>query len=227
MAGAMSEPGHESKNPGGGRDVAGSGAPTSVRVRLAIRGDRESLSWVVTRLSPLLRAQASFRLGPRLRGRVDPEDVVSEAWLVAIRRLGDFVHDGDGRATPRLVAFLGTTVLRIVNRRIDEAVRQTRRMATAPGEKMPVPVSELEATVTGAVTNAARSELAAALERCLADLPERDQEVIILRLVEGVSNDEVARELGEAANTVSHRYRRALAKLREAMPESFLEELEE
>jgi RNA polymerase sigma-70 factor (ECF subfamily) len=196
-------------------------------VRQAVRGDRESLSWVVTRFSPLLRAQASWRLGPRMRALVDADDVVAEAWLVALRRLGDLVHE-DGRSTPRLIAFLGTTILRIVNRKIDEAVRHARRLAPPPSDsERPDVGADLAATVTGAVTHAARSELAATLDAELAALADRDREVILLRLVEGLSNEEAAAELGEAPNTVSHRYRRALAKLREAFPESFLDDFVE
>jgi DNA-directed RNA polymerase specialized sigma24 family protein len=46
-----------------------------------------------------------------------------------------------------------------------------------------------------------------------------------MRAIEGVSNQEAAAQLGETPTTVSHRYRRALAKLRGALPGSFLEEL--
>lgn len=213
--------------PADGRGSTGSGSPTSIQVRRAVRGDRASLSWVVVRFSPLLKAQASWRLGAAMRSQIDPEDVVAEAWLVALKRLDDLVHD-DGRSTPRLLAFLGTTILRIVNRRIDEAVVGARRIAPPPAdEDAPGPVDELQATVTGAVTHAARSELSAALEACLAELGDKDRQVILLRLVEGLTNEEAARELGETPNTVSHRYRRALARLRQAMPESFLDELEE
>jgi RNA polymerase sigma-70 factor, ECF subfamily len=207
--------------------LPGAAGATSVHVRRAVRGDRESLSWVVMHFSPLLKAQASWRLGARLRGRVDPEDVVSEAWLVALRRMNDLVHD-DGRSTPRFLAFLGTTVLRIVNRRIDEAVLRAQRTAPTPDrEESPEPVDELQATVTGAVTHAARSELAASLEARLAELGEKDRQVVLLRIVEGLPNHEVARELGEPPNTVSHRCRRALAKLRQALPDSFLDEFED
>src|SRR5262245_49179839 len=183
---------------------------TSWYVQRAIRGDKECLAWVVTHFSPLLRAQAAWRLGPRLRAQVDPDDVVSDAWLVVLGRLRDLDRDG-GRTTPRLLAFVGTTILRIVNRRIDQAVRRARTMPQGPaaGDDVPDPVAGLADTVTGAVTHAARTELGAALGRCLAELQEKDREVILLRVAEGLSNEEASRELDEAPNTVSHRYRRA------------------
>jgi len=203
-----------------------SGADSSHHVRLAIGGDRESLGWVITRYSPLLRAQASWRLGPKLSASVDPDDLVAEAWLIALRRLGDLVRD-EGRTTPRLVAFLGATILNLANQRIDEAVRQSRRIASPrpSADGASDPMANLQATITGAVTNAARTELATMLDVGLASLAPKDREIILLRIVEGLSNDAAARQLDESPNTVSHRYRRAIAKLREALPPSFLDDL--
>src|SRR5262245_54198051 len=92
---------------------------TSVRVRGAIAGDREGLGWTVTRFTPLLRAQAVWRLG-QLSGQVDVDDILAEAWLVMLNRRNDLVLDGR-RATPRLLTFLGTTILNLVNKRFEAA----------------------------------------------------------------------------------------------------------
>ena len=161
-----------------------------------------------------------------MREQVDPDDIVAEAWLVALRRRADLVLDDD-RTTARLLSFLGTTILHIVNRRITEIARRGRREAPprAAGDDARDPLDELEATVTGAVTKASRDEVGAALDECLASLPEKDRVVVLLRAVEGLSNQEAAEEIGEPATTVSHRYRRALEKLRRIVPNSFLDEL--
>jgi RNA polymerase sigma-70 factor, ECF subfamily len=208
--------------PTGGSDPPGNA--TSVRVRGAIAGDRESLGWIVTRFSPLLRAQAVWRLG-QLAGQVDVDDILAEAWLVILKRRNDLVLDGR-RATPRLLTFLGTTILNLVNRRIAAAVKQRRRMAPPPepGRKDDL-LDGLAATVSGALTMAARGDLGGKLDACLAALPEKDREVVILRAVEGLTNLEAAQELGEPPNTVSHRYRRAMEKLRAIVPDSLFDEL--
>src|SRR5262245_27857845 len=192
---------------------------TAIRVRGAIAGDRESLGWIVTRFSPLLRAQAAWRLGP-LAGQVDVDDVVAEAWLVMLKRRNDLVLDGR-RATPRLLSFLGSTTLNLVNKRIETAVKQRRRMAPPPEPGREAGVLDgLADTVTGAMTGAAREEIGRKLDACLAELPQKDREVILLRAVEGLTNVEAAQELAEAPNTVSHRYRRAIEKLRAIVPDS-------
>jgi len=48
-----------------------------------------------------------------------------------------------------------------------------------------------------------------------------------MRAVEGVDNRDIAEELGEAPNTISHRYRRALERLRATVPDSVFDELAE
>lgn len=47
----------------------------------------------------------------------------------------------------------------------------------------------------------------------------------MLRGIEGLSNKEAAVELKERPNTVAQRYRRALSKLRIALPSSVFDEL--
>jgi RNA polymerase sigma-70 factor (ECF subfamily) len=178
---------------------------------------------VVTRFTPLLRAQANLRLG-RLQGQYPVDDVVAEAWLVALRRRSEFVPN-DVPSTPRMLRFPGTTILNLVNRRIEDYVRRGARQAPLPASDDSDPeVSGLADTVTGAVTQAVRHEAAAALEAALNGLSTLDRQVIILGIVEGLSNQETALQLKESPNTASQRYRRALARLREALPESFFAE---
>jgi RNA polymerase sigma-70 factor (ECF subfamily) len=200
------------------------GTATSVRVRGAIAGDRESLGWIVTRFSPLLRAQAAWRLGP-LAGQFDVDDILAEAWMVMLKRRTDLVLD-DRRATPRLLAFLGATILNLVNQRIKAAMKQRQRMAPPPEPgREHGGVEGFADTVTGALTDAARGELGRRLDACLSALPEKDRQVVLLRAVEGLTNLDAAHELGEAPNTVSHRYRRAIEKLRAIVPDSLFDEL--
>ena len=197
---------------------------TSIRVRGAIAGDRESLGWIVTRFSPLLRAQATWRLG-HLASEVDVDDILAEAWLVMLRRRNDLVLDGR-RATPRVLTFLGTTIVNLVNNRIKAAVKQKRRTAPHPNPELEIdPLDEVAATVTGALTAVARGEIGNRLGASLAALPDKDREVVLLRAVEGLTNLEASRELGEEPNTVSHRYRRAIEKLRAIVPDSLFDDL--
>lgn len=51
----------------------------------------------------------------------------------------------------------------------------------------------------------------------MADMEERDREVLYLRFVEGLEPKQIAEVLGETANAISVRINRAMKKLREKM----------
>jgi RNA polymerase sigma-70 factor (ECF subfamily) len=58
-----------------------------------------------------------------------------------------------------------------------------------------------------------RRELAQRLRHALAQLPETDREVILMRHFEGLSNQEVGYSLGMDPGTVSKRHGRAMLRL--------------
>lgn len=191
---------------------------TTLHVGRARRGDLESLGWLVERLSPLLLAQARWRLGPRLARYVDPEDLVQEAWAVALPRLGSLEAPA-GRATPALVRFLSTTVLQLVNNGMRKQARRS------PGPEVDPAWSALAAETRGVVTRLTRGEAAEALSAAVESLEEDERALVVMRGIEQLDNATVAEHLGISPNAASLRYGRALARLRERFPGSALEDL--
>jgi RNA polymerase sigma factor (sigma-70 family) len=57
-------------------------------------------------------------------------------------------------------------------------------------------------------------EAAVALQAALAELPEEQREVVVMRIWSGLTLEEVATATGVSLNTVASRYRYALGKLR-------------
>ena len=196
---------------------------TTLHVRRAAAGDAESLGWVFERFSPLLSAQARYRLGPVVSARIDVEDVVAEAWLIAMGKLGELVPR-DGRYTPVLLRYLASVVQNVANNRMRGFFRE--RVNDAPAAEPEHRFEDdLSASITGVVSRASRRELAIAIQDALGELDEPGREIIILRGIEGRANTEVAELLGELPNTVSRRYGRALERLRSALPRSVFDEL--
>jgi RNA polymerase sigma factor (sigma-70 family) len=207
----------------GGPQDERKGLLTTQHVRRAKTGDADSLAWLARRLSPLLLAQARYRLGPALRRSVDPEDLVNDVWAVALPALAQ-LEARQGRETPVLLRFLATTLLYRVNELARRHVRRhgqrSRGMESADG------CSQLAASDSlGVVTRAAREETRGTIVTAIETLDERDREVVVLRGVEQLANDRVAELLGETPNAVSLRYNRALAKLRERLPGTVFDEL--
>ena len=188
---------------------------TTHHVRAAISEDRSSVDWIVRRFSPLLGAQARMRLAGTPVDASEAEDVVAEAWLVMLPRLGEIVPR-EGRLTPVVLSFLATTVRALGNRRIENALKRRTR----PLDGVDVARAEPSAGARRGDDPAFSRRVREALD----GLDERARTIVLLRAVEGVENRVIAEELGEAPNNVSHRYRRALERLREALPESVFDE---
>jgi len=63
------------------------------RLRQAAAGDPQAVAALFTRYRDRLRALVRLRLNHRLQGRVDPSDVLQEAYLEVSRCLADYLAD--------------------------------------------------------------------------------------------------------------------------------------
>jgi RNA polymerase sigma factor (sigma-70 family) len=191
---------------------------TSVHVRRATGGDAASKAFLVERFSPLLLAQARYRLVHAGRGLCEPEDLVQEVWAIALPRLPDLA-EREGRWTPVLVKFLATTLLRCAN----HVLRRHAAGRLAPADP---DVEQLPAELSGVITRLARQQRADAVQAAIHQLAPEEQEVLVLRGIEQHKNREIAVMLGIDDASVTRRWQKALDHLRAALPGSVLAELE-
>jgi RNA polymerase sigma-70 factor (ECF subfamily) len=198
---------------------------TTRHVRGAVQGDEASLTWLIERFSPWLRLQAEYRLGRTMVARVSPDDVVQEAWLAVLPKLGDLVAR-EGRLTPVLLSYLSKTICGRAINLLRSHLTQAAREQTPTGRTNSGSLGEdqILALTRTSSARARASELARSLTRALHELAEGEREVLVLRLVEGLSNAEAAEELGDLPNTVAQRYHRALFALRQRLPPALVEE---
>ncbi len=196
---------------------------TSQQVRSAIDGDLDALDQLVARLSPLLLAQARYRMGGVLRRHCDPEDIVHEAWLVALPRLAS-LPEREGRHTPVLLQFLSTTIINLIRNLARKHVLGTDTGSAK--DTAPDPLQQVEAVQSGIVTKAVRAEATTEMHRHLDRLSDLDQQIVILRGVEQQSNATAGLLLEMDPKAVSKRYHRALEKLRALMPKSVFDEFD-
>jgi RNA polymerase sigma factor (sigma-70 family) len=200
---------------------------TSVHLQRARTGRDDSIAWIVGRFTPVLLAQARYRLS-RFPARVcEPEDLVQDVWITSLPRLAT-LQARDGRLTPVLVRFLATAVLNrcrtLAQKHLwGKPARQPlpeHDDAAAPGD------GAFVADATNVVSRAVRRELADTMRDAIERLDEPDREVLVLRGIEQNANATVAMLLGIAPEAVSTRYRRALARLRSHLPRSLFDELD-
>src|SRR5262245_39350345 len=67
--------------------------PDSEILRRAAGGDSAALAEAFSQHRPRLRRMVQLRLDRRLQGRVDPSDVLQEAYLEVARSLADYLND--------------------------------------------------------------------------------------------------------------------------------------
>lgn len=166
---------------------------------------------LIERLTPFLRAQAGFRLGP-LRSQYDPEDVVQDAWVRALPHLAGFAAR-TAAMRPVALRFLAVTLRNRV-RDLHEKHRLGTR-ETGSG------LSSFSAHERGVVACATRREYADHLDAALRGLADDDRAVVVMRGIEQRAHREVASELAIDEATAKQRYRHALGQLRAALPDGF------
>ena len=138
---------------------------------------------------------------------------------------------------PALVAYACTFVTD--GAAAEDVVHQVfLRLLSAEVTMPDVPVAYVYRAVRNAALNARRSglrgapldpecsvfehrggnhEAALALQKALAELPEEQREVVVMRMWSGLTLEEVAAASGVPLNTAASRYRYALEKLRERL----------
>lgn len=204
---------------GGGADPACRGAASpdtdSMLRRALMDRDEEAFAAVARGLRPeMLRIATHY-----VRSSDDAEDVVQETWMAALKAIERF----EGRASLR------TWLLRILSYTAQTAGRRSARA---------VPVSQLpslEATSQDGIPRGhaplfmppprnpadvvLNRELADQIDRCIAALPDRQRDVLVLRDVEGFSGDDVCRALGVTATHQRVLLHRARLRMRGALSE--------
>lgn len=192
------------------------------RVRDGERGARDQL---FDRYQGYLEVLARAQLGKHLRGKCDASDVVQMTLLEAHRDFASF----QGAHEPELLAWLRRILshnLYNEARRFTAQQRDTAREVSLDQVRAGVEHSSI-ALARGIAADtpspsqlATRREDALRLANALAQLPEDYQTVLLLRIFEELSAEEVAQKMGRSAGAVRMLQMRALVALREAMGET-------
>ena len=170
-----------------------------------------------------LRRMVALRLDRRLQGRVDPSDVIQEAYLEAARRLPEYLREPEPMPVFLWLRFLAAQALQVLHRKhLGVQARDAGRELSIHGGRMPQATSAaLAAQLLGHDTRASeaaiRAERKLRLEQALNQMDPLDREVLALRHFEQLSNAESARVLGLKETTATKRYIRGLRKLKELL----------
>jgi RNA polymerase sigma-70 factor (ECF subfamily) len=201
-------------------ELAHDSAETQRLLEQARAGTAGAVDRLLGRHRAYLCRFVELRLGPHLRARVDPSDVVQEAQMEAARRLNGYLRDAPLPFRLWLRRIAQDRLLMLLRRHRGAGRRAVTREATLPDESSLAFAWQLLASGTSPSARLAASELAQRAREAVARLPEADREIVLLRNFEGLSNQEVAQLLKIQPAAASQRYGRALLRLRKLLDEA-------
>ena len=203
-----------------GRDT---GMPDSEETRellaKANAGDTRAIEDLFSRHKDRLQRMVHFRMDRRMKPRVDPEDVLQETYVDVVKRLDDFLQEGEGRMDFFLwMRFLTDQKLKELHRRHlgaqrRDARREAAQAAASPDGSYETIAWELAGRITSPSSAAGRAEEAANLRAQLESMDPIDYRVLQLVHFEHLSKAEAAMELGVSLDATKKRYQRAFRKL--------------
>jgi RNA polymerase sigma-70 factor (ECF subfamily) len=181
----------------------------------------DEVAWaeLIARHRDRLKRMLALRMDQRLRGRIDPSDVVQESCLVAAKQIASYA------ANPTMPFYLwlrwiaGQKLIDQHRRHLGAEARCAGREVSLFQSAFPEATSENVAAhlMDGLSTpshEAIRHEQTSRLQQALESLEPLDREILSLRHFEQLSNGEAAAVLGLDKSAASKRYARALIRLK-------------
>ncbi|MBY0522904.1 MAG: sigma-70 family RNA polymerase sigma factor [Gemmataceae bacterium] len=182
-------------------------------------GDVDLTGPRVERYREYLRLLARLQLDPRLRGKLDPSDVVQETLIKAQQNLDQFRGTTDGE----LAAWLRRI---LANHLIDAGRKYQREMVLNRSviETLDESSARLEAWLAADASSPSeqlgRQEQLLSLAQALAQLPEDQRSAIEWHHLKDCSVAEVAALMEKTEAAVAGLLRRGLKKLRELLADA-------
>jgi RNA polymerase sigma-70 factor (ECF subfamily) len=155
-------------------------------------------------------------VGRKLRGKVDPADLVQETFLQACRHRTDFAGTTDAELLAWLRKILASRLAKLLRRFCGTQGRNIhleQDLASELEQSSKALDRGLVAPTSSPSHQAARREQAVRLADALESLPPHYREVIVLRQLEERSFAEVAALMGRTENSAVKLWQRALPRL--------------
>ena len=168
-----------------------------------------------------LHLLARLQLDPRLRGKLDPSDVVQQALLQAYRGLEQF----RGRSEAELAAWLRQTLAHCLGNALRDFTRDKRDVGRERSLEAALSQSSsrleawLAADQSSPSESVERHEQLLLLAGALAQLPQDQREAVTLHHLQGWSLAELAKHLDRSEAAVAGLLHRGFKRLRELLHE--------
>ena len=173
-------------------------------VGAAVRGEPHAMDSLLRRINPLVVRYCRARLGRQERTFASADDVAQEVCIAVLKALPNYRDQGRP-----FQAF----VYGIAAHKVADAHRAAARNKADPVPDLP----EEPVQGGGPEQQALQAELAGRMGRLLDTLSDKQREIVILRVVVGLTAEETAEAVGAAPVAVRVAQHRALARLRKML----------
>ncbi len=178
-------------------------------VAAAVEGDPQAVERLLAAIRPLVVRYCRARVGRQERSFASADDVAQEVCLAVLTALPSYRDQG----RPFLAFVYG-----IAQHKVADAHRAAARNRAEPVAEVP---DEIEGDV-GPEQRALQGELNERMAQLLRVLPDKQREIVVLRVVVGLSAEETAEAVGSTPGAVRVAQHRALARLRTRLAASRL-----
>ncbi len=184
----------------GGSEAAGT-VDFAVLVAAAVNGERDAVEGVLRWVRPLVLRYCRARVGGQEKTFASADDVAQEVCLAVLTALPSYRDQG----RPFLSFVYG-----IASHKVADAHRNAARNRADLVPEMP----ETPELADGPEAQVLQNEITGRMAKLLHNLPERQREVLILRVVVGLSAEETAEAVDSTPGAVRVAQHRALSRLR-------------
>jgi RNA polymerase sigma-70 factor, ECF subfamily len=200
---------------------------TTSLIQRARDRDATAIGELLGKYRDRLHRFVNIRMDDRLRGRIDPSDVIQEACLAATRQMPAYFQQEDMPFYIWLRLIAAQKLIGLHRHHLHVKARNARRdvrffNAQLPDASSALLAAQLLGRTTGPSRAAIRAEQQRRLQEVLDGMEPADREIIVLRHFEQLSNSEAAKLMEWNESTTSTRHLRALKRLKTivaSMPE--------
>ncbi|MGE4004163.1 MAG: sigma-70 family RNA polymerase sigma factor [Planctomycetaceae bacterium] len=166
---------------------------------------------------PRLRDMVCLRIGRQLAARLDPSDVLQEAYVDACRRVGGYVQDPKVSAYIWLWGLTRERLMKLQREHLGTQRRTALRELQLPDRSSLLLARRFLTDALSPSRQYRKQELCQQVQRAIDHLADEDRDIILMRHFEGMSNAQVAEALELSVSGARMRHGRALLRLKEQL----------
>lgn len=192
---------------------------TTELMQRAAAGEKLARDQLFARHRDRLRRMIEVRIDPRIAGRVDPSDVIQEAWLQAAKEFPDYMRLQPISFYPWLRNITWQCLSRIHRAHLRTAKRNVQRevVAPLPNDSVMALAEMIAAPGSSVHQQMVRQEMYRRARTALNQLQPHDREVLVLKYLEQLSVREIAESMAISEPAVKMRHARAVQRLNRIM----------